>query len=429
MQAPPAAGRTVLFLQGPSSTLFSRIADGLEQRGIGSLRINLCTGDRIFWRRRGAINFRGRLSDWPTFLADVLERERISELVLLGEERPHHRVAVEAAERRGLPVIAVEMGYLRPDWISVEVGGSGSNSWFPNDPAHILEHGRDLPQPDMTVRYPYTFFQDASRDLLFNLPNVFLGFLHPHYRWHAIHHPLAEYLGWIRRLAAGPARRRTADAVMRKVAATPRYFVFPLQLETDYQIRVHSPFNTQFEALDLVVTSFAAQAPQDTHLVVKLHPLDNGLIDWRGHLQRRAETLGMGDRLHFLDGGDLGTLFAGAAGVVTINSSAGFEALRRGRPLKVLGVALYDVPGLVDREPLDRFWTGPVAPDGSLRDAFFALLAASIHVRGNFYDPGACAIAAASIAERIAEGHVNAPHGMAPVRPRRKPAKTGLPLS
>ena len=55
----------------------------------------------------------------------------MSGVVLLGEQRPHHAAAIAAAKARGIPVYAVEMGYLRPDWIRLERSGSGYNSHFP----------------------------------------------------------------------------------------------------------------------------------------------------------------------------------------------------------------------------------------------------------------------------------------------------------
>ena len=55
-------------------------------------------------------------------------REGVTDLVLLGEERPYHRDAITAATARGIDVYVVEMGYLRPDWITLEGGSALSGS-------------------------------------------------------------------------------------------------------------------------------------------------------------------------------------------------------------------------------------------------------------------------------------------------------------
>jgi len=66
--------RVFLFLQGPNCPFFTEIADRLEQLGHRCLRINLCFGDWLFWRRQGAINYRGSFSNWEPFLAQIIDR-------------------------------------------------------------------------------------------------------------------------------------------------------------------------------------------------------------------------------------------------------------------------------------------------------------------------------------------------------------------
>ena len=111
--------RVFLFLQGPSSPIFAKIADRLEDLGHRCLRINLNVGDQIFWRRKGSNNYRGRGGrDWHDYAAAFMDTHAVTDLVLLGEERPYHRLAVRAARDRGIDIFVVEMGYLRPDWLT-----------------------------------------------------------------------------------------------------------------------------------------------------------------------------------------------------------------------------------------------------------------------------------------------------------------------
>lgn len=422
-----AAGeaRSFLFLQGPSSPLFQWIADELERRGHGVHRINVCAGDRVFWRRKGAANYRGTLDDWPGYLAAFLAGHGITEIILLGEERPHHRAAVALAAENGLPVYAIEMGYLRPDWISIEHGGSGCNSHFPNNPQHILKEADGLEDPEFTVLYRQSFAVEAAMDLAYNLPNVFFGFLHPHYRSHALDHPLAEYAGWARRLLRGRARRRQSEQAMELLAQRDGdYFVYPLQLQTDYQIRVHSPFRSQEEAIDLVLASFASHAAPTDHLIVKTHPLDPDLRDWPAHVHAGARKFDVVGRVHVVHTADLGELFASSRGAVMINSSAGIQAIIAGKPVKVLGSAIYDMAGLSHQGSLDDFWTNPDPVQPDLRSAFLRLIAVALHERGNFYSRAGARAGAEAIAKRIHDGRVNQPGGYVPSPPRPRPAKS-----
>ncbi len=416
--------RTFLFLQGPSSPIFAKVAARLEAHGHRCLRINLNPGDQVFWRRGGAYNYRGSFSEWSGYVGDFIRRHGISDLVLLGEERPYHRTAIAAAQKHGIAVFVVEMGYLRPDWLTLERGGMSSNSHFPADPGQILEAAAALPEPDWRQRYSQTFLAEAACDLLYNLPNVFLWFLFPGYRRHAIFHPLAEYAGWLKRLAGARRQQRAAEAIIRSlVSANSPYFIYPLQLETDYQLRAHSPFSSQKEALEDILISFAQCAPSAAKLVIKVHPLDNSLIPWRRMIDRKAAMLGISERVAYIDGGNLDALMERSAGMVTVNSTAGLHALRQGKPVKVLGRAIFDIVGLTDQQPLDAFWAAPQPPDPALSAAMFRLLAASIQVRGNFYSNAGTDAGAEAIAKRLHEHMVNQPGAFVDPPPRQKPEK------
>ena len=78
-------------------------------------------------------------------------------------------------------------------------------------------------------------------------------------------------------------------------------------------------------------------------------------------------------------------MLAPAAGVVTVNSTAGLQSLREGKPVITLGKALYDMPGLTFRHGLDRFWTEATPPDPALVDAPRRVLAAHCLIRGGFF--------------------------------------------
>ncbi|OHV73308.1 capsule biosynthesis protein [Ensifer sp. LCM 4579] len=416
--------RTFLFLQGPSSSIFSKIATRLEAYGHRCLRINLNVGDRIFWRRGGGYNYRGSVAGWPGYVDAFIRCHGVSDLILLGEERPYHQKAIAAARRHGAAVFVVEMGYLRPDWLTLECGGMSSNSHFPADPEQILAVAASLPEPDWQRRYSQTFLAEAAYDLLYNLPNVLFWFLFPGYRRHGIFHPLAEYAGWLRRLAGARRQQRAALAVIRSLTSDHLpYFVYPLQLETDFQLRAHSPFNSQKEAIGDILASFARHAPPTSKLAIKVHPLDNSLIPWRRIIARQAAALGVEDRVAYLDGGNLDLLMVGSVGMVTVNSTAGLHALRQGKPVKVLGRAVFDIAGLTDQQPLDAFWAAPTPPDPVLSAATFRLMAASIQVRGNFYSHAGTDAGAEAIAERIHRNMVNQPGAFIDPPPRQKPEK------
>ena len=380
-----AAGqRSFLFLQGPIADFFDRLGRTLVSRGHRVHRVNLHGGDRLFWHLP-ATNFRGRFDDWRAFIGDMLDRHVVTDLVLHGDRRPYHIVAAEEARARGIAVIATDLGYIRPDWITLERDGMSTYSRFPRNPEAIRELAPQFPLPDLAPRYHTPFWLISVLDIIYNLGLVFGRPLYPHYRYHGISHPFAEYFGWVCSRARRLLTARSAARHRDKLRGAPgSYFVFPLQLPTDFQIRAHSPFADAREAMREVIASFARSGSR-RRLVIVVHPLDNGLIDWCGLAAGLARQFGIGDRVVAFQGGVPGEILCHAAGVVTINSTIGTTALGAGVPVKVLGNAVFDIPGLTAQQPLDSFWHEPAAPDPQLTVDFLRALTGATQVKGGYY--------------------------------------------
>lgn len=392
--------RHFLFLQGPLSPLYRCIGARLRDAGHRVSRVNFCAGDWLHWHGRGTECWRGSLAGWPDAVARRIAGDAVSDLVLHGDTRPYHRPAVLAGEAAGIAVHVTELGLLRPGFMTLERGGLATLSRFPDDPATIRDIARTAGEPDLSPRFPGSFALEAWQDLSYHLPNVAAAPFFPHYRRHTPLHPLHDYALWLRRLATAPGRRRIAARRQAGLLADPRpFFVLPLQIEGDYQLVAHSPFASMREALELVVRDFLDNAPEEARLVVKTHPLDNGLIDWQGEVDRR----GGGKRVVLLDGGALDALWPRASGLVTVNSTAGFDASRAGVPVKTLVPALYDIDGMTHRGDLASFWRGPTPPDTTLVRDFVKALAAVTQLRGSIHNREGLKTAVETISARLLE--------------------------
>jgi capsular polysaccharide export protein len=212
------------------------------------------------------------------------------------------------------------------------------------------------------------------------------------------------------------------------INARTRYFLAPLQMQSDYQLRANSPYRHQRDMIAEVVASLAADAPADAHLVFKIHPLDNGLERWPRVIAAAAARHGVTGRVHVIDGGNLALMIRGAAGVVLINSTVGLHALRLGCPVKVLGVAVYDIDGLCHRGPLASFWRDPKRPDTDLTAALVRALAGTIQVKGNFFTREGRSVAIPALAQRLVGDTVNAPGAFVDPPPRLARARAlGVP--
>ncbi|WP_313809298.1 capsular biosynthesis protein [Sphingobium sp.] len=378
-----AQPKTFLFLQGPHGPYFAMLADALRAEGHEALRININGGDKVDWPGAGATDYRGTFRDWPLFFDDHIVNHGVTDLILYGDCRPYHASAHKMARLRNLRVHVVEEGYIRPDFLTLQEDGVNGNSTLPLDPDWYLEQAKTLPPEEngREPQIPSTFRQRAFNTGRNGMASALLRPIFPFYRTHRPNSFLLETVGWFKKLNLRKGERRQSRAEWAQVKDRP-YFALPLQLDSDYQIRVHSPFGTMRAALRFVVKSFAAHAPANTALVVKRHPLDPGLVAWGRLTRRLAARYGVGERVFYMADWDIAEVVDRSLGVVTVNSTVGTLALNAGKPVVVLGHAVYKVPGVVHKRSLDEFWSAPGAPDTALYSAFRRVLIDRCLIRG-----------------------------------------------
>lgn len=393
--------RCVLFLQGIASPFFAQLGRDLKRSGCRIRRINLCLGDALFWRGDADL-YRGDLQEWHSHLSHYLERHGVTDMCLFGDTRPYHRVAIRIAELRGINVHVFEEGYLRPHWITHELGGTNGNSRLPRCPDTIRARAVSLPAQVEAQPVRSSMLHRAGWEIAFHLATMAGRIVHPHYRHHRPYPPMVEFRGWVRRLSRRKEARSCAERSIQALLErkTP-FFLVPLQLDADSQIRTHSPFADVGAFLERVFASFARHAPENCELLVKVHPLDNGLVDRDAQCAALAAKHGLTGRVVCVDGGDLGRILKASRGVVLVNSTVGVSALEAGRPVVALGTALYDLPGLSHQNGLDDFWTSPQMPDPEMLDAYRRVVIHETQVNGSFFSPKSLARAASLTAQRI----------------------------
>jgi capsular polysaccharide export protein len=378
--------RHFLFLQGVASPFFSRLGDWLLARGERVTRVNFCAGDALYWRGKPAWAYRGGVRQFAAWLEPRLAAHGVTDIVLFGDQRPMHREAVAAAKRHGLRVHAFEEGYVRPNWITLERGGNNAASPLPRDPAWYRAAARLLPPAEMGAVLLPSLRARAGHDMAYHAANVVNPLLYPGYRTHRPRLSALEYAGWAARYSRYPFwlqrdRRRIAGIAN----GTAPYYFFPLQLNGDVQVAVNSPFGNIARSIEHVLRSFAAHALRETLLVIKNHPFDTGLVDYRRLIRRLEDELDIRGRVVYLETGHLPTLLGRAAGVVTVNSTAGLQALHHQRPTKTLGRAVYDLAGMTAQTSLDNFWGALPGPDAELVAAFTSVVIHAAQVTGGFY--------------------------------------------
>lgn len=399
MKFQPIPHRNFLFLQGPPGPFFWKLAERLRSLECGIFRINLNGGDQADWPGE-ATNYRRSRKKWTLFIDRYLSDHAITDVVLFGDCRPLHMAAHRMAQLRQIDVHVFEEGYIRPDWLTLEPSGVNGNSSLPRDPQWYLDQARNLPPiPD---RPPITAsFRRRARDSFHYYSRVALMQpFYPFYRSHREGSLVIEGLGWLRKFACEQSELARSAQLLATFGDRP-YFLFPLQLSNDYQIREHSPFQNMVEALDYVLYSFARRAPSDMTLVVKEHPLDSSFTNWRRHIDMLAKRWNVSDRVVHIAVGNLQNLADGSRGMVTVNSTSATLALASGIPTIALGKAIYNLASITHQGRLDDFWMRPQAPDPAVYEAFRRVLHERCLIYGGLASQSATETLVESAVERL----------------------------
>ena len=152
----------------------------------------------------------------------------------------------------------------------------------------------------------------------------------PHYQHHRPLKVFSEGFIWIkslwRKLKFSFTERDSVHDLFIETASP--YFLVILQVHSDMQVKVHSPYPTVESFIEESITSFAKNAPQNTRLVLKHHPFDRGYRNYSQLIRKLGNQYEIIDRLVYLHDCNLPNLLQRAQGVVTINSTVGLSSLR-----------------------------------------------------------------------------------------------------
>jgi len=389
--------RTFLFLQGVASPFFTELEKVMIKTDHQALKINFCGGDlfsgRFFKSALKHINYKDTLEKLPAFYQNIFDQYSVTDIILFGDTRPVHRPAVELAKKHSLNIHVFEEGYFRPHWITLEKGGVNAHSSLSKDPQWFLDYAAQN-QSNGESQTPRKsagggLSTRAWYDIRYQLSKALLKPLFPYYKTHRPDSALREYWGFIKRMPSLYFYYdRKADAQIKALldGGNP-YFLLPLQLDADSQIRLHSPIKNLTTFIQTSIQSFAENAAENACLVIKIHPLDPWFIDFPEIIQQSALENGISNkRLLYLESGNLNTLLKQAKGTVLVNSTVGNSALAYGCPVIALGSAIYDIPGLTFQGSLDDFWTQATSPDKTLFAAFRKCIIETTQINGSFYN-------------------------------------------
>ena len=377
----------VLFLMGYIGTFFARMARHLEAEGIEVYKVSFPLHEFGFPAHQ-RLPYSGPMGDFRAFLRTQIQERGIRHVFMVNDSPIPHRIALDlCAELRqqghAIDSYVFELGYLRPNYVTLELDGVNSRSAL-NKPAEFywsLPEQQVIPQArrESGVRWRKiwkapTFIQHAYTSYRI-VEGASKLQPNPAYVWAAMR-------GFARKYLYAISERSVKAALF---DGSP-FFLGVLQVATDSQLKGEPSFSSVEGFITEMVESFARSAPKQSRLFIKHHPRDRGYTNYSSHVNRLVQRFGLQQRVFYFHDSPLAPILRNPAcrGVVLINSTVGYQTLFHAVPLKVLGTAPFNIEGLADQQPLDGFWAAPRRSDRALFRRFYHHVLSTTQINGNF---------------------------------------------
>lgn len=398
-------GRNFLFLQGPHGPFFHDLALNLRAHGASVLKVGVSRADDSEWARAGPYQgFTGRPEDWTAWLGDLIDQRGVTDLVIYGDTRYYHREAIKIARQEGLIVHCFEEGYLRPYWVTYERGGTNGHSRLMDFSVPMMAEASRIVDYDIASVPPMwgAAWRHAFHGFHHHANVMFFNKAYPHFQPHRPTDAWRELALYLKRLMVLPMlvpERRWREK--RLLQSGKLYHLVLLQMAIDASMREHSKYGSVTAFIGECLRAFADGAPKDHHIVFKAHPFEDGRERLEARTKRMAKKLGVADRVIFLQGGKLGPLLDRARSAITINSTAGQQALWRGLPLSAHGASVYLKPEFTEERDLAAFFRRPSPPDAVAYREYRQFLLMTSQIRGSFYSRTGRQAAVQSVTEKM----------------------------
>lgn len=400
----------ILMLQGPVGPFFRRLHQQFIDRGFRVIKVNFTGGDLLFSPRGDVVNFRGSPAQWTLWLNTFIAEQAPAAIVLFGDCRPYHAEALHLAKKRQVTTWCLEEGYVRPNYVTCERSGNNARSPLRQDDTCVRS---GLIAPGRPVRNP--FGTTTKYAILHALGQIALASRfhgNVRHRRRTIARECALWgLSLLRKAAFYPSNLLTFRAIVAQ--RFRNYYVVALQVHDDLNLLRNGNGWTMQHLIDEATRSFARHAPSTHQLLFKVHPLDRGHLPYRKLVAQAARKHGCDARVKVVDDRPIGPMIRNSRGVITVNSTSGLIALEHGKPLMVLGNAVYSTAALQTLPlrhsvELDMFWTRPAVAQSDAVQSFFARMHEESLVNGNFYLAAEGPATADAVADRIHEDFVTA---------------------
>ncbi len=405
----------ILFLQGPLGPFFKKFARYASAQGHQTYKINFNGGDKYYAWADQQFDYLDKSELWHTYLSEFIKKHHIARVIVYGDCRFYHKVAKQVATELGIDFWVLEEGYLRAGFVTLEKEGGNANSTLFNDVENFKSVKAQEIKSSLIVGATFarrTWFATCYYICMHLSKNTFVNYEH-HRPWTAMQEAGFWWKGFAQKWLSKLTEPRRYKNFIKQY--DKQFFLLPLQVEVDFQLREHSRFNSVEQVISEVLHSFALHATPKQALLIKHHPQSRGFVHYGKLIARLVDELSLNKRVLYGHDFNLPDVYHHARGVVTVNSTVGISALLHDLPTLVLGKAIYDIAGITYRKSLHEFWQDDYQVDDELFAKFRTYLCQQTQLSGDFYKQSEklIEIAYPKISRRLKLPSVelNSPHG------------------
>ena len=377
--------KNILFLQGPLGPFFKKFANYVSEQGHQTYKINFNGGDKHYSGADHVFEYISESEKWHAYLSNFVKAHNITTVIVYGDCRFYHKIAKQVTIECGIDFWALEEGYLRMGFVTLEKDGCNANSSLYDQPEKFQAIQPQKIKSSLNVGP--TFFQRAWFAIIYYLCIHFTKRKYTHYCHHRPWTMQQETIFWLKSFKQKWASK-LADSKRYKQFVKQydqQFFLLPLQVEVDFQLRDHSRFDFVTQVISEVMHSFASNAAPEQALLIKHHPQNRGFVHYGQFIEQLTNELNLGGRVLYGHDFNLPDIYKHAQGVVTVNSTVGLSALIHSLPTIVLGKAIYNIEGITYGKSLDQFWQDNFQVDRLLFAKFRTYLCLQSQISGDFY--------------------------------------------
>ena len=375
-----------LFLIGPIGTFFSRLSRYLEDNYVRTYKILFPLHEYGFPKSK-IIKYDQDIDKFKKFLSKTIINYEISHIFMYGNVLIPHKQALDLVKELNLEGISVkthifELGYLRPNFVTLENEGINYNSSLIRSREFYLKQDTYsiLPLPKKHARFrirkiwkTISFINHSFRNYKIVEKEHKLQ-PKPIYIWVQIKGFFLKYFFFF------------SEYKLKNYLLAKNYFLVILQVSTDSQLTEGSDFKDNKKFIYKEIKDFAEASRNDVNLVFKHHPRDRGYTNYYNEIEKISKEFGVNKNVFYIHDYYLSKLFqnSNCKGTVLINSTVGYQSLYHSVPVKSLGITPYNIKGLSEQKDLVSFFKNPSPVDKLLFNKFYKYIMENTQINGNF---------------------------------------------